>query len=609
MKLRTKLLLGYAGFVLALGVLGAWSARTLSQMSAVSSRIIAENYDSVVAAQDMKESLERQDSAALFDLLGQHDRAQRQAAEHRVRFERALATAQANITEPGETDAIESIRRGRDEYYRRFDAFTNASGDRTAVYFRSLESQFNLVRSDAGQLLRLNQEAMRRKADAASRIARRWFFVTLGLVLVLMAAGVAIELSLSRAIVGPVAQLTAATTRLAAGGLDTTVPVHSSDEIGTLADGFNRMAERIRELRRSDTGKLLVAQQTTEAAIDSLYDPVIVADSAGLVTRINPAAERLFGRRAETLGKPIEAVVRDPRIAQSVADVLRARVPVVSEDAAAVLPWAVDGAPRSFRIRSTPMTDADARLVGAVTLLEDVTHVSEVSRLKSEFIAAASHELRTPLTSVQMGIHLLLDSDAGTLDDRQREILEACREDTARLDRLMRELLDLSKIESGALTPQLVPVRPSTLLAGAVDAVRLQVEARGVRLDVDAPPDLPQVAVDPIQIERVIGNLVTNAARATASGGTITVAAARRGDEIAISVGDTGSGIPRAYLPRILEPFVQVPHASGGGAGLGLTISRRIVEAHGGRITVQSEPGHGSTFTFTVRLAGERHSP
>src|SRR5258708_19758402 len=120
MKLRTKLLLGYAGFVLALGILGAWSARTLSEMSAVSSRIIEENYDSVVAAQDMKESLERQDSAALFDLLGQHDRARRQVAEHRVRFDPALQKPTPNITEPREPEVITSIPKAPPEYYPPF---------------------------------------------------------------------------------------------------------------------------------------------------------------------------------------------------------------------------------------------------------------------------------------------------------------------------------------------------------------------------------------------------------------------------------------------------------------------------------------------------------
>jgi two-component system, NtrC family, sensor histidine kinase KinB len=610
MSLRTKLLLGYVGFVLALGLLGAWSARTLREMSAVSGRIISENYDSVVAAQNMKESLERQDSAALFDLLGQRERARRQVDEHRTRFDAALATAAANITETGEREVVESIRLGRVEYYRRFDVFLNTTGDRTALYFQLLEPQFNDVRAAADRLLRLNQEAMRRKADAASRTARRWFFITLGLALILMAAGVAIEISLSRAIVGPVAQLTAATARLAAGDLDApAVPVRSADEIGTLAVSFNRMADRLRELRRSDLGKLLVAQQTTEAVIDSLFDPVIVADGQGIVTRVNPAAERLFGARADALGKPIDTVTRDSRIAQSVMDVLRAQVPAASEDTAAMLPWAVDGSRRAFRIRSTPMKDADGRLVGVVTLLEDVTHLSEVSRVKSEFIAAASHELRTPLTSAQMGIHLLLEGTAGALDDRQRETLEVCREDTARLDRLMRELLDLSKIESGAVTPQLSEVRPATLLAEATDPLRLQAEGQGLRLEVDASPDLPQVAVDRGQIERVIVNLVTNAIRATPAGGTITVAAAPRKDEVAISVADTGSGIPREFLSTIFEPFVQVPHASRGGAGLGLTISRRIVEGHGGRLSVQSEPGRGSTFTFTVPLASDREGP
>src|SRR5499426_163770 len=120
MSLRARLLLGYAGFVIALGILGAWSARTLSQMSAVSGRIISENYDSVVAAQDMKESLERQDSAALFDLLGQQERARTQAADHRTRFDAALAKAASNITEIGEPEAIAAIRRGRDEYYKRY---------------------------------------------------------------------------------------------------------------------------------------------------------------------------------------------------------------------------------------------------------------------------------------------------------------------------------------------------------------------------------------------------------------------------------------------------------------------------------------------------------
>jgi signal transduction histidine kinase len=201
-----------------------------------------------------------------------------------------------------------------------------------------------------------------------------------------------------------------------------------------------------------------------------------------------------------------------------------------------------------------------------------------------------------------MGVHLLLEGAAGPLDKRQTEILEVCRDDTARLDRLMRQLLDLSKIESGATAAVRAPIRPSVLVHEAVDSLALQAEAKGLHLVVDAPADVPEVAADHDQVERVLVNLVTNATRAKPPGGTITVAAAGQGNDVVFSVADTGSGIPRDYLPRIFEPFIQVPNAPAGGSGLGLTISRRIVESHGGRLSVQSEPDRGSTFRFKIPM-------
>ena len=168
------------------------------------------------------------------------------------------------------------------------------------------------------------------------------------------------------------------------------------------------MAERIRQLRRSDMGKLLVAQQTTEAAIDSLYDPVIVTDADGKVTKLNPAAEEIFGPEAKNAGRHVRDIAHDSRIATAVSETLSSQQPVAGEGAALVLPLAVDGSERAFRLRTTPMRDEEGRLLGAVTLLEDITHLREIDRLKSEFIATASHELRTPLTSVQMSVHLLL---------------------------------------------------------------------------------------------------------------------------------------------------------------------------------------------------------
>ena len=612
MSLRTKLLFGYLIFVAALVVLGGWGAWRLREMGGVSRRIISNNYDSVVAAQEMKESLERQDSAALFALLGAREKAAAQLRQHRARFDANFEKAANNITEIGEPDAIEAIRRDRETYYQMFDAFMAKANtpENSRVeelserdeYFTSLEPQFNKLRAECEHLLQLNQRAMLAKSEAAAGVAQLWFYRTLLIAGVLVAAGLLLAFFLANRIVEPLRQLTATTAKMAGGDLNAKVTVSSRDEVGVLAAEYNRMAERIRQLRSSDLGKLFVAQQTTEAAIDSLYDPVIVTDGEGCVTKLNPAAEEIFGSEKENTGKHVGEVARDARIAGAVAEALESQRPVAGEGMSSVLPLAVDGSERAFRLRTTPMRDNGHHLLGAVTILEDITHLREIDRLKSEFIATASHELRTPLTSVQMGVHLLLEGALGELTDNQNEVLQACRQDCERLDKLMRDLLDLSKIEAGESQPQLASVSARALITAAVKELRPQVEVKGIELTVEAAVDLPWVMVDRLQIERVISNLVINALRHTKSG-EIKISVEQRDNHLAVSVHDTGSGIPNEYLPHIFDKFVQVPDAPTGGAGLGLAISKSIVEAHGGQISVQSQLGHGTTFTFTLPLA------
>jgi signal transduction histidine kinase len=166
----------------------------------------------------------------------------------------------------------------------------------------------------------------------------------------------------------------------------------------------------------------------------------------------------------------------------------------------------------------------------------------------------------------------------------------------------MRGLLDLSKIEAGENLPDLKAVRTRELIIAETEELRPQVESKGLSFQVDVPVELPIVLADRSQIERVLANLVVNAIRYTKQG-EIKISTEPRGNCVAVSVSDTGSGIPQEYLPHIFDKFVQVPGASTGGAGLGLAISRMIVEAHGGQISVQSEVGRGSTFTFTLPLA------
>jgi two-component system, NtrC family, sensor histidine kinase KinB len=611
-------------FIAALVLLGGWSAWHIRAMGKVSQRILADNYESVIMAQDMKESLERQDSAALFTLLGEYERASTQLQEHRQRFDAAFRRAANNITEPGEPEVIESIRRERDAYYALFDAFLAEIGRlpgntdiatpatlarHNSAYFTRLAPAFDRLRAYCDRLLHLNQGAMLAKAEVAAGVAQRWFLMTLAVAGALVIAGLGLAISLAGTMVRPVHALTATTARIASGDFDAQADVLSHDEIGLLATEFNRMAAHIRHLRRSDLGKLLVAQQTTEAIIASLYDPVLVTDAQGGVTKLNPAAEQLFGPEGQNMGKPVAEIAHDSQIALAVAETLRSQRPVAGEGSTAVLPHAPDGSERAFRLRTTPMRDEEGRLLGAVTLLEDITRLREIDRLKSEFIATASHELRTPLTSVQMGIHLLLESAVGPLTEGQREVLTICREDCERLEKLMRDLLDLSRIEAGETAPHLVPISATTLIQAAVAAAQPHVEGQERTLRVEVPSGLPYVLADRLQIERVLSNLMSNAVRHTTPGDAIAVTVTPHEGYVAVAVTDTGSGIPPEYLPRIFEKFVQVPNALSGGAGLGLAISKHLIEAHGGQISVRSEVGRGTTFTFTLPVAGVAPGP
>jgi NtrC-family two-component system sensor histidine kinase KinB len=243
MSLRTKLLAGYLVFVAAIIVLGGWSALRLREMGDVSRRIISNNYDSVIAAQEMKESLERQASAAVFALLGARERAVTQVREHRARFDTNFQKAANNITEQGEREVIDTISRDRAAYYQMFDAFLakvnategNAPAANPALrneesaergeYLTQLEPQFNKLRADCDHLLQLNQRAMLAKSEAASGVARRWFYLTLLMAGLLVGAGLALAFFLANRIVKPLQELTATTMRIAGGDLNAKVEV------------------------------------------------------------------------------------------------------------------------------------------------------------------------------------------------------------------------------------------------------------------------------------------------------------------------------------------------------------------------------------------------
>lgn len=264
-------------------------------------------------------------------------------------------------------------------------------------------------------------------------------------------------------------------------------------------------------------------------------------------------------------------------------------------------------------ISITRVLGADGQVVAYVGLARDITErrrmeeqLRAMDRVKSEFIATVSHELRTPMTAIKGSLGLALAGAAGGLDGDLRELLTIAQNNSDRLIRLINDILDLSRIDAGKLSLRLGPVDLAAVARRSVRELDALAAQRQVRVALDLPGGLPPVLADADRIGQVLVNLLSNALKFTDNGGKVRVSAEQSGDWVTMRVADTGIGIPHAHLKAIFERFHRVDNAASrrtGGTGLGLAICQAIVAEHGGRIWAESEPGKGSTFSFTLPVA------
>lgn len=399
----------------------------------------------------------------------------------------------------------------------------------------------------------------------------------------------------TRTITKSLREMTGVSRNIAMGDFSRKLRVRSKDELGQLAVALNRVSEKLGKRIQTITKD----RDKVFAILSSIIEGVVAVDREEKIILFNSASERMFALpRDEVMGEFCWEVLRNNELNDLLKEALN-KGELFSRELTMLFPWE-----RVFEVHAVPLGDRE-EVWGAVAVLHDITGIKNLEKMRVEFVANVSHELRTPLTSIRGFIETLRN---GAIDDPEAKVrfLNIIEKHADRLNSLINDLLQLSRIESREIQMEFHSVNLKELIDEIIFNFREKTELKRHTIAVNVPPEFPEIEADRERIEQVLSNLLDNAIKFSPEGGKISFFALDKGEDIQIEVSDTGIGIPREHLGRLFERFYRADKARSrelGGTGLGLAIVKHIVQAHGGRVEVESKFGKGSKFLFILPKA------
>ena len=406
------------------------------------------------------------------------------------------------------------------------------------------------------------------------------------------AAAAAVSIALGQSALRSLGAVTRAAEDMAGGDFSRRVAPGASEEVRPLAEAFDRMAASLSEVVEAATRE----RNRLIAALNSSADAVVALDAESRVAFANEAAAELFGQPLDELvGQSLTWALPDVEVEEALR---------VSREDGATETRVIERPNRQYlQLIATPILGSEEGGWSALAVFHDVSDVKRVEQVRRDFVANVSHELRTPLAGIKSVLETL---EGGALEDvaAAREFLSRADAEVDRLVKMVEELLELSRLESGEAPLARRPVEMARVLETAVDRLRPRAERQGASLSLTLPAKLPPVTGDADLLERAAINLISNAIKFSDRGGTIRVSARAKNGSVTVSVSDSGVGIAPEDLPRVFERFYKADRSRGeSGTGLGLAVVKHTVEAHGGSVDVESREGRGSTFSFSIPTA------
>lgn len=570
MKIKTKLVYGIGALFTMILLLGIISVFYISKLDRDTQNIYTDNNNSLDYSRNMLSALEYIHSDAVAIRT----------------FEKNLNNQLRNITEIDEKESTERLARHFNEY----------NNDKS-------ESNLKRLREDIYELMNLNMASVYRKTIIAKETANHATLLISVIFILCASMSFMLLIRFPRSIIRPIAELTDGIQEIANRNYDKRLNLDQSGEFGVVSSSFNKMAECLEEYRASTLADILSSKKYIEAIVNSITEPIIGLNKDKEVLFVNNEALNILNLKRENIVRKSapEVAMKNDLLRRLIRELLN------PDEKNEPLKIYANNKESYFQAKYIPIKTIETGetqqiYVGDVILLKNITEFKELDSAKTNFISTISHEIKTPISAILMSLQLLEDKRIGPLNAEQEELSKSIKESSERLLSITSELLNMTQVEAGKL--QMMPkiTKPIELINYAINANHVQAEKFGCQIEVEYPEKIGKLFVDSEKIAWVLTNLLSNAIRHSQENERVIIGAKEGSNVIELYVQDFGKGIDPRYHQTIFDRYFRVPGTKIQGSGLGLSISKDFVEAHGGTLSIESEVGKGSKFTIRFRI-------
>ncbi|TSA25351.1 MAG: HAMP domain-containing protein [Ignavibacteriales bacterium] len=606
-SLRSKILLGFTVILLIMSFATLWSIYNFYRLNEQIKITMQQNYTSIIAADNMGRALDEQLQSIVIMLNQNFEVGEKLFEKTKQDFYYWYDRSRESVPASEEKD-IRNILDDLNSEYQRFVKDISDNIDYN-IYIsnkrQTLRSDFvrfvdeiQSIKKRNNSILEINHSALN---GAVSRVKDITQGATITILIILfgaIATSLAFGSRFSDYIVKPISNLRQSVTHIAEGNFNERIEIdENGDEISSLAEEFNKMSEKLQVYEQFNLNKILYEKKKSELIIESMNEPVLMVDENFDVMLSNKTFNEVFGESLLTQHN-IQKILA-PQTSGSKNDTTQVSKDLYQKEDIINIKYG-SGDQKYFKVIAASLDIPESNTKGTVIVFNDITKYQELDRMKSEFIAKVSHELKTPLTSIGMALGIFEDGVVGSLSQNQNELILSMKEDFERLNRLVYEILELTKLEANIGKSKFEKFEAQKLAEHISKKFLIQAKEKKINLQIIDKSNKLMINGSYDNMISALENLVSNSLRFTPTGGEIKVNFSRNNGNLLIEISDTGIGISPDNLKKIFDKFIQIDDSAPGSLGLGLSIAKEVIELHNGEIKAFSDLGKGSTFQIKL---------